>query len=629
LIQLVASKRWQALVRSVRGASHVRAGIANQDAGRTAVLKYGKAVILATADGHGNPLHARSHTGAAYAVEAATEVVLSWINAVEGVARDAVLRSAARLPELLVAAWRQRVLADLKSHPRRPDEIATRAGSEQVERDPTILYGSTLLVAAVTTRFAIYIQLGDGDIVTVTAKRPPQRPLSGRTDLALSQTESLCQADAAERVRIQLGFFSDVPRPDLILLATDGYVNSFADDRAFLMVGSELKAFFDTKGLDWVGENLSRWLDETSRKGSGDDITLAAAWFARPAGARPGLRFALVAATLLILFAPVGWLSWDWIDGYLHQPTAGVAVSLTSPSAINAVAFSPDGALIAVASEQGVDCWNLSTGKILSTVKQPSGAWGVAFTPDGRSVAAATDTSVQIIDVESGRVIASLPEQANRVRSLAISPDGMLIVFAGKDAISTWDLKEQDLKDSVQPLDRDGDRVSSLAFAPDGRRIASGGSDDRIKIWDAVSRAELASFEAQSGGVWAITFSPAGDTIASGGQDGNVRLWSVEDQKLVRKFEGPTGRVRSIAFSRDGNRIAMANGKVVMLFDAKTGQRLASLEGHTAEVHSVAFSPDGRLLVSGGRDKAIRVWDVAASVAKQKSPDGGSARPQP
>ena len=77
---------------------------------------------------------------------------------------------------------------------------------------------------------------------------------------------------------------AEAPKPEeikLLLISTDGYSKSFIKDSDFLKVDPDYLELIENEGISTVQDNLKKWLDETSKLGSGDDITLGIVYHER------------------------------------------------------------------------------------------------------------------------------------------------------------------------------------------------------------------------------------------------------------------------------------------------------------------------------------------------------------
>jgi serine/threonine protein phosphatase PrpC len=253
--------RWQAVGRSVRGAVHERSGMPNQDA--ICWMGNGSLVVLAVADGHGSTRYPRSHIGASFAVETATQLVHDFLLGQADAENLSVVKRAAEewLPRALVRAWQEAVVEHINANPLSDGEVNVTA------------YGATIITVAVAERFVLYLQLGDGEILTVNDQGVVSKPLVKDERLFANETTSLCTADAWSDFRVSFQPITQ-GQPALILLATDGYPNSFRDEAGFLKVGTDILEMIRAEGLSRVRENLEGWLSDSTRAGSGDDVTL-------------------------------------------------------------------------------------------------------------------------------------------------------------------------------------------------------------------------------------------------------------------------------------------------------------------------------------------------------------------
>ena len=257
---------WRVFGRSVRGASHRRRGLPNQDALGWTATPAGH-LVLAVADGHGSSACFRSDTGSALAVQCSLDLIAELSGSLDFSHHflDDIEHS---FKNQLVVRWREAVSTHLAQQPYTAEEelIASR-------RAPFTPYGSTLLAAFASQSQLWLFQIGDGDILMVSSTGRVSRPWPRDSRLLGVETTSLCTDDAAHNIRLRVEPLTP-PSPSLILLCTDGYSNSFRNDAGFLKVGTDLLEMIADEGLDAVERNLEGWLNEASDLGSGDDVTL-------------------------------------------------------------------------------------------------------------------------------------------------------------------------------------------------------------------------------------------------------------------------------------------------------------------------------------------------------------------
>jgi len=179
----------------------------------------------------------------------------------------------------------------------------------------------------------------------------------------------------------------------------------------------------------------------------------------------------------------------------------------------------------------------------------------VAFSPDGRLLATASDAGrVQLWDTVSGREVRVLCDDHPDTVALAFAPDGATLALNRGATVELWDVASGRLR---QKLEGHTAAVCALAYSADGRLLASGGKDMAVKLWDTAAGREPTALVGHRAQVDTLAFSPDGRTLASGGHDQVVRLWHVATGQELFALSTPY-KVSAVAFAPDGRTLAGA-----------------------------------------------------------------------
>ena len=324
---------------------------------------------------------------------------------------------------------------------------------------------------------------------------------------------------------------------------------------------------------------------------------------------------------------------------------------VTVGTALKAVAYSPDGGLLAGAGEgRSVHVWRLSSAHDPRPVAEITGRserveW-LAFSPDGSRLAAAGhDGVVSLWNVEdpgNPTRLAELPAHAEAVYHLRFSPDGSTLITASQDGTAAlWDVRDPSTPTRRSVLAGHGGAVAWAVFSPDGRTAATASDDGTARLWDVSTAAgpvETAVLTAHARRTTSAEFSPDGALLLTAGGDTEARLWDLRSAggpREVARLSGHRDTVQSARFSPDGATVITTSWDyTARLWDvsAPSAPVLSStVTGHTNTVWTAAFSPDGHVVATAGDDGAIRLTDVPGRLlgghtdtlrASAVSPDG-------
>lgn len=344
---------------------------------------------------------------------------------------------------------------------------------------------------------------------------------------------------------------------------------------------------------------------------------------------------------------------WDWRRRQL------LAELTDHRSEVNVVEFSPDGKHLVSGDDNGHLVLRDGASYAVRHLVEPAmpaakkEIIAILFSPDATRIYLGIGNKIQAWDVAKGKLLAETVVDDDRIRALALSPDGQLLasvnlrlkLWRGNDLEFVRQLERQDFRsvtflsnqrliatrvsrdtlmldvasDSTHSKLSNGHtaQVCALALSPGGQFLVSGGSDKRVCVCIPETDEHLATLLGHSDRVWDVRVAPSGDALASAGADGDVLFWNMprdprfrDDAGSLTVYESRTSLTAN-AFSRSGKLLAFAGNSFLAVVDAKS-HAMQSLPVGAEKLVAVHFSSEHELIATeqGGN---ITSWDLTKS----------------
>jgi WD40 repeat protein len=320
-----------------------------------------------------------------------------------------------------------------------------------------------------------------------------------------------------------------------------------------------------------------------------------------------------------------------WDSAVMDKPPKPQPVALRpmpkSVESVLALAFSPDGAQLAVARGGRIEIRDTRKEQYpvaRSFDAQTESIQSLVWSPDGTHLFTGGFRKVGYWRATDGtRESEWSTDLAGQVTSMALSEKGDTLWIADSLAsrggfVHKVDWSAKQLRRTWKAHD---DSVYALALSPDGRWLATAGADRLARRWETGTDALVATYEGHTNQVLGVAFDSLTPRLATTGADREIKVWDRESREQDAVLGDKKQVVSAICWSKDGTRLIgvteRGNGAVYSAIQKHTGEqrsetaKVQKLDKVEAFLHSLSATTDGSLIAAGSTDGRVFVWKAA------------------
>lgn len=283
---------------------------------------------------------------------------------------------------------------------------------------------------------------------------------------------------------------------------------------------------------------------------------------------------------------------------------------------VHSAFFLNNGKYILSTSDGGKNIlWDINSGKKIDFFESGyiDSQKDVAYSSDGKYFAATDYEDVKVWNINSTKPII-IKNLMDFIYSIEYSPDGKKIVVAGMDKINDNHyfnyaiLVDIGTGKVIREFKGFKHKIKSVAFSPKGDLLVTIGEKRNMDYWDLLSGKKKKSIYEIGWAIKSIHFSPNGKTFITSGK--NTKLWSIDSGETIKIFDPSEFYSENIGgFTKDGEYIALAFPGGTNIYETSTGKIMKSLDIHL-RIHNTRYKPNDNYIMSKTNNYGPKVVDL-------------------